>query len=251
MSMFPISLPGIGTALKLIPRTLFIMDTQTTMDFVPGGRIIDGSAARDPDNSIKSSELRPGLILGVVNSSANTTATTPTVGLYGASVMGTLTTAIVANSSTTALVTTLACATEVVRRIGSAGTVVLTGAPTATGVVAATALTFSAVTLGAVYGTLTITSTQVAKVVGAWIGAYDGTATPVSILAGDVFPISAVDAAGANQLVPWRLVPITTKPYYTTNIINYPPAANTTQIAFLKSSLRTAVPGATFDDDLP
>ena len=75
MSMFPVSMPGIGTALKLIPRTLFIMDTQTTMDFLPGGRIIDGNAARDPDNTISISELRPGLILGVITGSANQAAT--------------------------------------------------------------------------------------------------------------------------------------------------------------------------------
>ena len=245
MSMFPTSMPGIGTALKLIPRTLFIMDTQTTMDFLPGGRIIDGNAARDPDNTISVNELRPGLILGVITGSANQAATL-TIGAYGASVMGTLTAA--ATASATAIVTNLATITEIKRRIGATGTITLTGATSSTGTVVAQAVAYSGFSVGASSGTITVGAVTLALLAGSFIGAYDGTQTPVSILAGDVFPISAVDGTGASQLVPWRLVPITYKPYYTINIINY--GAYASLKTWLKTQIRTGVPGAAFDDDI-
>ena len=136
------------------------------------------------------------------------------------------------------------------RRIGSSGTLVLTGAPTATGVVATQSVAFSAVTLGTTTGTITVTAPQTAFTAGTWIGAWDGSYIPTTIFAASIYPIRMTDVNGANMVnIPNPLIPITNKPYKTANIVDYPSATNTTLQAYLKAKLRVSVPGAAFDDD--
>lgn len=241
MTMFPNSLPGVGSGFSLTPRMLFIVDTETG-DFLPGGMIVDGFAARDPDNTIRTDEIRPGLVLGKITGTGNGT-TAATVGQLGASILGTLQAAV--STASTAMTLTLAAAREVVRRIGSSGTLVLTGPPTTTGTVAAQNIVFSAVTTAT--GVLTITAPTAAAIAGSFIGAGDGSEVPFTIFCGDVYPMRVTDVNDANQPTPLRLIPITSKPLYTTNIINYP--SNAKLKAYLKSSLRTAVPGMAFSDD--
>lgn len=83
-------------------------------------------------------------------------------------------------------------------------------------------------------------------VAGSFLGVGDGSEVPVTFLAGD-FPIRTTDINGNSIDVPNANIPITTKPVYTTNIVNYP--TDTGLIAWVKSKLRVAVPGMSFDDD--
>ncbi len=251
MSQFPNALPGLGSSLTLTPRTLFIQNTSTTMDFLPGGKIIDGYATRDPDNTINVAEIRPGLLLGAISLTGTSSgaATAAQIGLLGASVIGTLTTAITNASNVTLLTLTLVGATELVRRVGTAGTLVLTGSPTAGGTVVNHTMAFSAVALGTTTGSVTITNYATAFVAGSFIGANDGTAIPTTFYCGDLYSLRVTDVNNNNAAVPLRLVDCGTKVVKTGNIVNYPAAANTGLISYLKAKLRIPVPGMAFDDD--
>lgn len=251
MSQFTASTPGIGaTSMQLIPRMIFIMDLKEG-DLSPIPRMIDGSQARDPDNTITSVELRPGLLLGKITSTASGAVTVPTIGLYGASVMGALTGAITNATTQTAGTVTLAQGTEIIRRLGSSGTLVITGSPTATGVVVSNTIVYSAIALGASTAVITWTAPSTAYVAGSWLGANDGSAVPTTVLEGGGYNTRATDGfTGSNILAQNPRVPITCKPFFTTNIINYPASANTGLISYLKTKIRTIVPGAMFDDDL-
>lgn len=249
MSQFPSAFPGFGPgSLTLTPYRVFAKPTDQR-DFLAGGSIIDGAQARDPGNDIVS-ELRPGLLLAKVTSTNSGATTLPVVGTYAASIMGTITTALVIASSACTL--TAASAVEVVRRIGATGTLILTGAPTATGVVAqSTGNVYTAV--NTTTGVITFNSSvNTAFTAGAWVGANDGTSTPTTVLCGpgDSWVLKVTDINGTNMPnTPLPTISISTLPYDTTKIINYPAAANTTLIAKLKTYLRVSVPGATFTDD--
>ncbi len=246
MSQFPNSLPGIGPgSLTLTPRMLFIMDT-TLGDFLPGGKIIDGNQSRDPGNT-PVTELRPGLILGKVTSTDSGSTTLPVIGLLAPTIIDTIL-AITGTTSTTATLTSTAGATELVRRIGSTGTIVLTGAPTATGVVAATTVVYTGVVISTKVITLNA-AIGVAVTAGTWVSANDGSATPFTILSGNIYPTRVTDINGTSMATADALIPITNKPYFTDNIVNYPAAANTTLALYLKTKIRVAVPGAAFSDD--
>ncbi len=249
MSQFPNTLPSVAPiTLTLTPRMLFIMDTNVA-DFLPGGRIIDGIVSRDPGNT-PVSELRNGLVLGKISNTGTASGggTAANIGMYAPSIIGTLTGAITSATTQTAITLTVAAATELIRRVGASGTLVLTGAPTTTGVVASNTVAYSAVV--AATGVVTVTTPATAYTQGSWVGANDGTAVPLTLLAGaSLGPVKVTDINGANLQVPNVLIPITTKPVYTTNIVDYPAAANTTLITYLKTKLRTAVPGMEFDDD--
>ena len=251
MSQFPVSIPGMTpSTLTLSPRMLFTMDAMAG-DFKDSGYAFCGNSTRDPDNSaVNVAECRPGLLLGKVSSATTGVGTggvTPIVGLYAASVIGTLTAAYAAGGT---LILSAASAAEAVRRVGTAGTLVITGAPTATGTVAQNNIVYTAINLTTGGVSLSAASTTVAYTAGSYIGALDGSATPSLVICGDLFPIRMTDINGTSQsIVPGRFIPLTMKPIYTTNIVNYPAAANTTLTAWLKSKLRTNVPGLTFDDD--
>ncbi len=246
MSQFPNSLPGIGPgSMTLTPRMLFIMDT-TLGDFLPGGKIIDGNQSRDPGSS-PVSELRPGMILGKITSTDSGSVTVPQIGLLAPSVIGTLSTAVTDTTNTHVTLTLAASAVEVVRRLGSTGTIVLTGAPTATGVVASTAVAYSAI--NTTTGVITTSTLGVALTAGTLVGANDGSAVPFTVLSGNLYPTKVTDFNGTSMAAADALIPITNKPYLVDNIISYPAAANTTLILYIKTKIRVAVPGAAFSDD--
>lgn len=246
MSQFPTALPGIGTALTATPRTVFLVETGPG-DFAPIGGLIDGQAARDVGNS-PVSELRAGLILGKVTNTgtASGAATASTIGDYGAAIIGTITTAITAGGTVTSGTVTATAATELVRRVGSVGTLVLTGASSSTGTVISVTLAYSAV--NTTTGVITTSNNTNGWTAGTWIGANDGSAVPTSVLVGP-WPIKVTDGNGANLQVPNTLIPITFKPYAVSSIVDYPASANTTLVTFLKTKLRIPVPAAAFSDD--
>lgn len=235
--------------MALIPRMIFIMDLKEG-DLLPGGKFIDGSQARDPDNTITSVELRPGLILGKINSTASGATTVPTSGMYAASVIGALTAAITNATTQTTGTITAAQGTELIRRLGTAGTLVLTGPPTAGGTTLQTSNVYTNVVVGATTAVITWAAPSIAFVAGTWVGANDGSATPFTVLENGGFNLRATDGfTGSNISAPLTRIPITNKPYLTANIINYPTSANTGLISYLKTKLRIPVPGAEFDDD--
>ena len=110
--------------------------------WLSGGKFIDGVYSRDPSNTGNLNVLLPGVVMGKRTSG----------GAYAPAIIG-RTNGAMANGDTTITVVA-AVATEVIRRIGSTGTIKVTGPPTAAGVVRTLTATFSAV--GAT--TLTITA---------------------------------------------------------------------------------------------
>lgn len=198
----------------------------TSARYIAGGCFIDGSESRDPLNTGYVHVLRPGLIMGMI------TAT----GLWAPSIIGLVTADY--TSGGTSLTVSAATATEIVRRVGSSGTLDLTHAPTATGTVVAQAtLTYSAV--NTTTGVLTITDIGANVETGAIIGhPSDGSSTPLAILGGiDGIRVTdedgnSVDKECATMLIGGDL--------NVDKIINYPDAANTTLIAWLKGKLNSA-----------
>lgn len=251
MSQFPNGLPSIGTTsggingLQLIPKRMFLADSLTG-DWYPGGKVLDGFSARDPGNTIRVDEIRPGLELGKIsNSTASGSSGTAAIGQYGAAIIGTLKAAATAGQLSFTL-NLASSSVELTRRIGSAGTLVLTGQQTSTASVLSEALAFSAV--GATSGIVTCSAVVNNYVAGGWVGANDGSATLVTFLCGDPTNIRVTDVNGSNMAAPLRYIPIGHTPVDTTQLINYP----TTSVfqLFYKAALRVAAPAMTFSDVL-
>ena len=126
-------------------------------DFLPGGVILDGTKTRDPDNpdyttdSTAQTRLRAGLLIGKISSTSK----------YTNSFLGYLGSA-AANGATTLTLNAGQEVTETLRRIGSTGTITLTGPATANGTVRTANVAFSAG--NASNSTLTITSISVNEV---------------------------------------------------------------------------------------
>lgn len=193
---------------------------------LPGGRIIDGVNARDPDNNsgTDANVLRPGLLMGKI------TAT----GLYGATILGVTQGAYTSGGTT--LTVLPAQAAELVRRFGSSGTatVNVVGPPTANGTVATTAMTWSAV--NTTTGVITITSLGVNKVAGSFIVAGDGSGVPNTIIP-DGYGVQVTDfSSGANLSVPFPQLPIGGT-ILSTQVINWP--TDTSLQAWIAQSLST------------
>lgn len=169
-------LPGQITTKTATPRAL--LWSQLALAIVPGGKIIDGSKARDPLNTGALSELRAGLLLGKITSS----------GKYAPSIIGLAGEAL--DSDETALTVSTATATELVRRIGASGTFKLTGPPTASGVVRTVTVTYSAVDTST--GVITITAVGVSST---WtLTLTDGTD-------GGTFAVRVTNPAGVTQTI--------------------------------------------------
>lgn len=124
-------LPGVGVAIVAPKRELFLSAPRDDAYFPQGGAI-DGNNASDPGNPVNQYLLRAGLVLGRITASNQ----------YGASIIGP-TAAALANGGT-ALYVSGPVATEINRRLGSSGTLNLTGA-NAAGVVRTVAVAYSAV----------------------------------------------------------------------------------------------------------
>ena len=135
-------LPGFQTARVATPRIIF-RDGMIS-GWLSGGKIIDGTKSRDIGNTGNIDVLRAGLLMGKITTS----------GKYANSFIGVLGSAY--NGSGTSLTVSAAVATEIIRRIGSTGTLTLTGPPAANGTVSQKTATFSAV--GATTVTITALS---------------------------------------------------------------------------------------------
>ncbi len=140
--------PGIGSARVAQRRNV---SRNGALDYYPAGGTIEGTKARDPGNSAYSTRaLRAGLLMGKITSS----------GFYANSVFGLSSGALTGTGTT--LTVSAAAAVEIVRRIGTTGTLKLTGPPTAGGTVRTLTVTYSAVNTST--GAITITALGVNEV---------------------------------------------------------------------------------------
>lgn len=197
-------MPGISAEKVAKHRTV---TADGYLSFLPGGVILS-DVTRDPDNPDYAADgaaaqrrLRSGLLLGKVTAS----------GEWANSVIGALQGAVAA--AATSITLTEAQAVELVRRVGSSGTLLLTGPPAAAGTVATQTVTYSAV--NTTTGVVTVTALAAAAVAGSFVGANDGSQTPRSFLSdgwelpmpesGDM-PLDKLPLSGnidASKLLPW------------------------------------------------
>ena len=141
-----IGVPGTRAPQTASPRIVFFSADRS---WLPGGRFIDGTKSRDTNNTPEIDRLQAGLLMGKVTSSgyyANWSIDQNTVDFDG----------------TTSLTLSTAGATELVRRIGSTGNLVLTGPPTAAGTVRQLTVAYTAVNTST--GVVTTTAANVNEV---------------------------------------------------------------------------------------
>lgn len=221
-------LPGMRTATTATPYMVF---RQRSEKFIALNRIIDGTKTRDSGNTGDTDRLRPGLLLGKVTSG----------GKYTNSILGVVQSAYTSGGTT--LSVTAAQATEIVRRVGSSGSLTCVGPPSAAGTVASTSVTFSAVDTGT--GDITVTSLGVNKIAGSWLVSTDGSGVPKTFLP-DGYP-TPVTYEGSSQDQPFPLFPVAGI-IDVSKIIDYP--TDTSMIAWLKSQLDVTAYGQfSFSDD--
>jgi hypothetical protein len=162
--------PGIGTEREAAQRRLLLTDASALL--LPGGKIIDGSKARDPLNTGDLDVLRPGIVLGKITSG----------GKYAPSILGVLASAYDKDHSVNKLAMTVSAATavEINRRIGASGTFNLTGPPTAAGTVATQTITYSAINVTT--GVITCSAGSADAIAGSFIQPTDGSQTPLCLI---------------------------------------------------------------------
>lgn len=218
--------PGIGTTLTAQRRNIF----KSTADaYLPGGKVIDGTASRDPGNSDGDvTILRAGLVMGKITSS----------GYYANSILGLSVGAVAA--AATSLTVPAATATEIVRRIGTSGTFKLTGPPTAAGTVATQTVTYSAV--NTTTGVITCTALSAASVDKSLVQPTDGSETPLTFI-DDGYGVP-LPADGTNVNFP--LIPVSGV-VVSSQLIDYP--ADASLKTWLKDALSTFVGGKYVFDD--
>lgn len=171
--------PGMATPITAFHRALFLQRSET---FLAQGRIIDGTLSRDPGNSPNVGSLRAGLLMGRVTATFK----------WAPAVIGPLTAPALAGAvSLTVDATTV---TELVRRLGSSGTLTLTGPPIANHTAISETVTYSA----ASGTTITTTATVNAFVSGAFIGPVDGSQVPLSFIDDWDYPLLVVDQTGVS-----------------------------------------------------
>lgn len=183
-------LPRVGTAKEAQHRLIF---REYSHNYLPGGKIIAGADARDPGNTGDVDQLRAGLLMGKITAS----------GKYAPSIIGVSTGAIAAAATT--INVSAATAAEIVRRIGTTGTLRFIGPPTANGTVATFTETYSAVNTGT--GDITISAADAALVAGSFVADNDGTYLPVAPIP-DGFPLKVTDNDGTDLDVPFPLLPV-------------------------------------------
>ncbi len=158
-------MPGIGSLRTASHRALFLQKSET---FLAGGKLIDGTLARDPGNTPDVAVLRIGLIMGKVTSS----------GYYANSILDTLISGGTAGS--VALTISAAGAVELVRRQGASGTFNITGPAVANGTINTETVTYSAV--NTTTGVITCTGTVNPYVAGSFIQPTDGSQVPLNFI---------------------------------------------------------------------
>jgi len=161
------SVAGLRSERVYSPRP--VLFTSQGAVYLPEGKTISGTASRDVGNTGDIVTLRPGGLLGKQT----------TGGKYAPALLGALTVAYTA--SATLMTVSAAVATEINRRVGATGILLMSGPPAAAGTVATTAVTYSVVNTTS--GVLTITAiTAASYILGSLIRPNDGSETILGIL---------------------------------------------------------------------
>lgn len=188
--------PGPRSARRVTFGRIF-KDGSFSFGSLPGGMRGHGAIARDPGNTGNIDNLRCGTLMGI--------ATSGTYDNYaGCSIIGILTQAEV--STATSVTISAAQATELVRRVGSTGTIRFVGPPTANGTVATFTETYSAVNTTS--GVVTTSALDAALVAGSFLCANDGTYLPKSFIFSPSDGQRVTDTTGSDSLFELPQFPI-------------------------------------------
>jgi hypothetical protein len=221
MSIAPVGgMPGIRTGRQADHRIIF---KGGMYQWLPGGKIIDGTKTRDSGNTGATDRLRAGLMMGKVSAS----------GKYANSIIGVTTGAF--TSGGTSITVSAAQAAEIVRRVGLTGNLQYVGPPAASGTVAVIASkAYSAINTGT--GVITTADLGANLIAGGFVIATDGSGVPITLI-GDGFPIKVTDPAGASQDTFFEKVPCEGI-LISSNIINWP--TDTSLQAWIVASMNAA-----------
>ena len=234
MYSIPNGKPGTLPIYSAAPRELFSAN-RSFAQFVAGPITIDGTLSGNALNAPNSWLLQAGLLMGRV------TAT----GKYANSVIGLTTAAYSHTGSNMTIQTDVNTAAEIVRRIGSSGTLKIVGPPAASGTVAVQTTTYSAVNLTT--GAITITALGADAVAGSLIQPTDGSEAIVTILC-DSWGTSVTDATHSTRLDVFDSQLLAAGgTINTAAILNYP--TDPSLKAWVKGELRVACPAVNFSDD--
>jgi len=234
-------LPRVGQRLKALHKIIFRQGDW--FSDLAAGKVIQGALSRDPSNTPDVTVLTPGLIMGKITSAVAEAAGTSVPGLYAPSFIGPLTVA--AAGSATSLTVSVATATEIVRRIGTSGTLTLTGPPAANGTNAVQTVTFSAVNTAT--GVITCTALGAAAVIGSLVGPTDGSQVPVTFISdGYGVPVTDTDQV-TNLNAPFAYFPIAGV-IISANLVFWP--SDTSIQAYIRNNLSTAWGGKFVFDDV-
>lgn len=230
MEMFVPGMPGMRTEVKATPQIIF---KQNLWEYLAGGKIIDGTNSADPFNGTDTNVLQPGTLMGKITSS----------GLYAPTILGV--TAGAYTSGGTSITVSAASAAEIVRRVGTSGTLNFIGPPSAGGTNAVIAQSFSAVNTST--GVLTITSLGANLVAGSIVAANDGTQTPVTLIPDGYGIIVTASDNVTRELTPFPRFPIAGV-IIASSIINYS-GMDTSLQAWVRTNLSTLSGGKFIIDD--
>lgn len=183
-------LPGVRAARVSTPRNVF---RQASLDFLGGGRAIDGANSRDPGNGTDTNVLRAGLLMGKITSS----------GLYAPALLDVL--GVAAAAGATSLTISAAGAAELIRRVGTTGTFKLTGPAVAGGPIQQETVTYSVVVAST--GVITCTAIVNGYIIGSFVQPTDGSQTITSFMP-DGFGTLVTDVDNNNITVQYPLLPI-------------------------------------------
>ncbi len=223
-------IPQVGTVNSATPR--IVLKTWASVDLLPGGKIIDGSLSRDPGNTGDPHVLRAGVLMGKIT----------TGGKYAPSIIGPVSSAFTA--AETRIKTSAAIATEVARRLGTSGTLNITGPPAAAGTVDTSAVTYSAVDTSTGY--ITVTALGTTFIDGSFIQPTDGSQTIKTFTLPETgIKVTSDDSANAN--IQFKLIPVGGI-LDASQLIDWP--TDTSLIAHIKAALRASAKGFVFDDDM-
>lgn len=185
---YPPGLPGTKTEINDSQRKVLISGG----DLLPGGIIVDGSESRDLGNTSDTDTIRAGKLMGKVTSG----------GRYAPSIIGTLAIAYDDSSTGSTILLTAAQATELVRRVGSTGTITVVGPPSAAGVVASESKAYTGVNTST--GVVTLASDLASDfIAGSFVMAADGSEAPLGLLAA---PVKVNDSSDNDIDVPANLL---------------------------------------------
>jgi hypothetical protein len=225
--------PGVLLNLTAQPREVFYSGRERAQ-FVAVPVTVDGNLTSCPFNAPYVFQILAGMLMGRVT--ATYKFTNSVIGLTGSATA----------SGATTIQTDVNTAAEIVRRIGTTGTFILTGPPVASGTVASQTVTYTAVNTST--GAITCSATSAAAVTASLIQPTDGSQTILTMVT-DLYGIKVTDQTNVNRLDVFdpRLL-LGGGTINSQLIINYPvdPSLQT----YVKAALKAFSSNVTFTDDI-